>query len=63
MLHPKDIAYFERFHNRTIYTLGGSAMMEVHVRSLLQTAFTVSQAVGRAREEIRECFRNPAESN
>lgn len=42
MLDPQDQGLFNRFRYRTLYSLGGSAMVDVYENGMLEASFTVS---------------------
>jgi hypothetical protein len=42
MLDPEDQALFTRFRYRTLYTLGGPAMVDIYESHMLDVSFTVS---------------------
>jgi hypothetical protein len=42
MLDLQDQALFNRFRYRTLYTLGGPAMVDIYENHMLEASFTVS---------------------
>jgi hypothetical protein len=55
MLDVKDQELFNRFRYRTLYSLGGSAMIDIYENYMLEAAFTVSPISQELLSALRTC--------